>query len=51
MADEVCLQMALLDSSFALALAARLDPADATTIRRKQFIGIAGLAAYRWLAP
>ncbi len=47
MADEVCLQMALLDSSFALALAARLDPADATRIRRKQFIGIAGLAAYR----
>ena len=47
-ADEVCLQMALLDSSFALALAARFDPADeATRIRRKQFIGFAGLAAYR----
>jgi hypothetical protein len=47
MADEVCLQMALLTNSFALALAARLDPADAATIRRKQFTGIAGVAAYR----
>jgi hypothetical protein len=47
MADEVCLQMALLTNSFALALAARLDPADATTIRRKTFTGIAGIAAYR----
>ena len=47
MADEVCLQMALLTNSFALALAARLDSEDATEIRRKTFIGIAGIAAYR----
>jgi hypothetical protein len=46
-ADEVCLQMALLDNSFALALAARLSTAEVTRIRRKQLIGIAGLAAYR----
>lgn len=47
MADEVCLQMALLTNAFALALSARLSPEDATRIRRKQFTGIAGLAAYR----
>ena len=47
MADEVCLQMALLTNAFAQALDARLDPEDATRIRRKQFTGIAGLAAYR----
>lgn len=46
-ADEVCLQMALLNNSFALALAARMSPDEATEIRQKQFIGIAGLAAYR----
>ena len=46
-ADEVCLQMALLTNSFVLALAARLDPDKATEIRRKTFTGIAGLAAYR----
>ena len=47
MADEVCLQMALLTNSFAVALAARLDPDEATKIRRKTFTGIAGMAAYR----
>jgi len=47
LADEVCLQMALLTNAFTLALNARLDPADAETIRRKQFTGIAGIAAYR----
>ncbi len=46
-ADEVCLQMALLDNSFALALAARLSADEATRIRRKQLVGFAGLAAYR----
>jgi hypothetical protein len=47
MADEVCLQMGLLTNAFALALDARLDPADAIDIRRKQFTGSAGIAAYR----
>ena len=47
MADEVCLQMALLTNAFALALTARLSPDDASRIRRKQFTGIAGLAAFR----
>src|SRR3569833_4026878 len=43
-ADEVCLQMALLDNSFALAVAARADSADTVTrIRRKQLIGIDGI--------
>jgi hypothetical protein len=46
-ADEVCLQMALLDNSFALALAARMGPDDVTSIRRKQLIGISGLGSYR----
>lgn len=46
-ADEVCLQMALLDNAFVLALEARLDPENVLRIRRKQFIGSAGLAAYR----
>jgi hypothetical protein len=47
MADEVCLQMALLTNAFALALTARLDPEGAVEIRRKQFTGIAGVAAHR----
>jgi hypothetical protein len=46
-ADEVCLQMALLTNAFSMALTARMNPAEATTIRRKQLTGIAGLAAYR----
>jgi hypothetical protein len=47
-ADEVCLQMALLDNSFTLAVAARADSADAVTrIRRRQLIGFAGIAAHR----
>uniref|UniRef100_A0A5Q5BQL5 Uncharacterized protein n=2 Tax=unclassified Mycobacterium TaxID=2642494 RepID=A0A5Q5BQL5_MYCSS len=48
-ADEVCLQMHLLVLSFNLAVAARAkdDPALARTIRTKQLIGIAGVAAER----
>jgi hypothetical protein len=47
-ADEVCLQMALLDNSFALAVAARAASAGAVRkIRRKQLIGFAGIAAHR----
>jgi hypothetical protein len=47
-ADEVCLQMALLDNSFTLAVAARAGSADAVTkIRRRQLIGFAGIAAHR----
>ncbi|GAB2807076.1 hypothetical protein GCM10027176_10150 [Actinoallomurus bryophytorum] len=47
-ADEVCLQMALLDNSFALAVAARADSADTVrTIRRRQLVGFAGIAAHR----
>ena len=47
-ADEVCLQMALLDRSFALALDARAETDDdVPKIRRKQFVGFAGIAAYR----
>jgi hypothetical protein len=48
MADEVCLQMALLDNSFVLAVDARAETdAELQTIRRKQFAGFAGIAAYR----
>ena len=47
-ADEVCLQMALLDNSFTLAVAARAGSTDAVTrIRRRQLIGFAGIAAHR----
>ncbi|KWX68963.1 hypothetical protein, partial [Mycobacterium sp. NAZ190054] len=48
-ADEVCLQMHLLVLSFNLAVEARAksDPALARTIRSKQLIGIAGVAAER----
>ena len=46
-ADEVCLQMALLDNSFVLALAERAAPDQLLEIRRKQFTGFAGHAAYR----
>ncbi len=48
-ADEVCLQMHLLNLSFGLAVRARAgeDAAMATSICSKQLIGIAGLAADR----
>ncbi|MFE9104501.1 hypothetical protein [Actinomadura geliboluensis] len=47
-ADEVCLQMHLLDRAFALAVAERADGADTLLrIRRKQLVGIAGIAAER----
>jgi hypothetical protein len=47
-ADEICLQMALLDNSFALAVTARAGSADAVReIRRKQLVGFAGIAAHR----
>jgi hypothetical protein len=47
-ADEVCLQMHLLDRGFALALARRAgSEADLLRIRRKQLTGIAGLGAER----
>jgi hypothetical protein len=47
-ADEVCLQMALLDNSFAIAVDAREETADEVlSIRRKQLTGFAGIAAYR----
>ncbi|GAA2143138.1 hypothetical protein [Actinomadura napierensis] len=47
-ADEVCLQMHLLDHAFALAVAERAADADALLrIRRKQLVGIAGIAAER----
>ena len=47
-ADEVCLQMALLDNSFAIAVDARLETDnEVASIRRKQFTGFAGIAAYR----
>jgi hypothetical protein len=47
-ADEVCLQMHLLDRAFALAVAARAaTPDEALRIRRKQLVGIAGVASAR----
>ncbi|QKW36809.1 hypothetical protein HUT06_24570 [Actinomadura sp. NAK00032] len=47
-ADEVCLQMHLLDRAFALAVAERADGAGALLrIRRKQLVGVAGIAAER----
>ncbi len=47
-ADEVCLQMALLDNSFAIAVDAREETeAEVLSIRRKQFTGFAGIAAHR----
>lgn len=47
-ADEVCLQMHLLDLGFAVAVAGRAKTAeDLLRIRRKQLTGIAGLAAER----
>ncbi|GAB2988170.1 hypothetical protein [Nocardioides montaniterrae] len=48
MADEVCLQMHLLDRGFAMAVAARAQsPQQALEIRRKQLTGVAGIAAER----
>ncbi len=47
LADEVCLQMHLLNLGFRYGLRRRLPEADAGRIARKQLIGIAGLAADR----
>ena len=47
MADEVCLQMHLLDLGFVRAVQARLEPAQAAEVCRKQLVGIAGVAAER----
>ena len=48
MADEVCLQMHLLDRGFALAVAARASSAEQVLeIRRRQLCGVAGVAAER----
>ncbi|MFJ9389270.1 hypothetical protein ACIRON_10660 [Nocardioides sp. NPDC101246] len=47
-ADEVCLQMALLDRGFTLALEPRAtSPEQLVDIRRKQLVGVAGIAAAR----
>ena len=47
-ADEVCLQMHLLDRGFAMAVAARAETEDeALRIRRKQLVGLAGIASER----
>jgi hypothetical protein len=46
-ADEVCLQMHLLNLSFGFAVAARAAPDQALEIRTKQLTGIAGIAAER----
>ncbi len=46
-ADEVCLQMHLLDLGLRYGLARRLPPQDVDRIARKQLVGIAGLAADR----
>lgn len=47
-ADEVCLQMHLLDRAFALAVAERTETdVELERIRRKQLVGVAGIAAER----
>ncbi|TQK72932.1 hypothetical protein FBY23_4753 [Nocardioides sp. SLBN-35] len=47
-ADEVCLQMHLLDRGFALAVAERVETdAELLKLRRKQLTGIAGIGAER----
>ena len=47
-ADEVCLQMHLLDRSFALAVDERTETdGELERIRRKQLVGLAGVAAER----
>ena len=48
MADEICLQMHLLDMAFAVAVAKRARSEDELSrIRRKQLVGAAGLGAER----
>jgi hypothetical protein len=47
LADEVCLQMHLLNLGFLYALRRRLPESDAARVARKQLVGIAGLAADR----
>jgi len=47
MADEVCLQMHLLNLGFLRAVRRRSDPGVAREIARKQLVGIAGVAAER----
>lgn len=47
MADEVCLQMHLLNLGFVRAIRNRADPDQAREICTKQLIGIAGIAAER----
>lgn len=46
-ADEVCLQMHLLDRGFTMALAKRCDDEQLLRIRRQQLVGIAGVGAER----
>jgi hypothetical protein len=47
-ADEVCLQMHLLDRGFAMAVAERTETdAELERIRRKQLVGVAGIGAER----
>ena len=46
-ADEMCLQMALLDRAFVLALQKRCAGADLVALRRKQLTGFSGIAARR----
>lgn len=47
-ADEVCLQMHLLDRGFALAVAERTETdAELEKLRRKQLVGVAGIGAER----
>ncbi|MFC5731041.1 MULTISPECIES: hypothetical protein [Nocardioides] len=47
-ADEVCLQMHLLDHAFAMAVAERTETdAELLSIRRKQLVGVAGIGAER----
>ncbi|MDQ6525839.1 hypothetical protein RB608_19640 [Nocardioides sp. LHD-245] len=47
-ADEVCLQMHLLDRAFALAVAERTETdGELERIRRKQLVGVAGIGAER----
>jgi hypothetical protein len=47
MADEVCLQMHLLNLGFRRAVGRRSDPDQAIELARRQLVGIAGVAAER----
>nr|WP_221634108.1 hypothetical protein [Nocardioides luti] len=47
LADEVCLQMHLLDLGFVRAVHRRLPPDEARDLCRQQLVGIAGIAAER----